>query len=358
MATDSVLEAQIFKNRDDVQAWQVYADHLQSKGDLRGELIALSLKDPAAAETRIEAVKAQLLGEELAGLSEQVYDLEWKNGHLDKACLKGTYDGDASLDDLTKKLLARPCARFIRTLQFGLASYESDNDWSETFAAVAASPQATTLENLLFNDYESEDCEISWTAFGDFSPFWKKVPNLRTLHIRAGEGGELGDVVLPELRSFIRESGGLASAEIERISNATWPKLESLEIWIGQDNYGGDSTPETFATILAGKGLATLKHLGLVNGEYPNDLIEPIAKSPLLKQLKSLDLSKSTFNDEGIDALVKHAAAFKHLARLDLSENFLSDAAIARAKQVLPNVVADGQRGPPDDEYRYSVLGE
>jgi hypothetical protein len=358
MPSAADFEASLFKQRDDVQTWRVYADLLQASGDVRGELISLALKDEAAAQKKIDAIKADLLTPELVKNTDQVYGLKWKYGHLERASLKGLYDGEVSLEDLTRSLLSRPITKFIRTLQFGLASYESDNDWSETFSIVADAEQGKTLEELLFNDYTYEDSEISWTAFGDFSPFWKKVPNLRTLHIRSGEGGELGDIDLPELRMFVRESGGLARAEIAQICKARWPKLEHLEIWFGQDNYGGDSTPDDVADILAGRGLPALKHLGLVNGEFPNDLIEPVAKSAVLPRLTSLSFAKSTLDDAGAETLLKHAAAFKHLKAIDLTENYLSAEAIQRVQAVLPSADTSKQRTDDDPEYRYSVVGE
>jgi hypothetical protein len=50
------------------------------------------------------------------------------------------------------------------------------------------------------------------------------------LHIRSGAGGTLGILGLPNLKTFIRESGGLSEREIESIINAKWPKLDRLGV--------------------------------------------------------------------------------------------------------------------------------
>jgi hypothetical protein len=54
--------------------------------------------------------------------------------------------------------------------------------------AVTDWEHADQIRSLRFNDYTPEDCEISWTAFGDFATAWAKLPNLEVLEIRAGQG--------------------------------------------------------------------------------------------------------------------------------------------------------------------------
>ena len=359
-ASNATLETEVLTARDEAAASSVYADWLQQQGDVRGELASLFLhgKD-ADARAWIAQNPTRLFGDADVALDNELYDLVWRHGFLRGASLKrSSVDSKTDLAKLTRTFLALPVSRLVTALRFGLAGYESDNDWSGTLAAVAASPQARTIRSLRFDDYTYEDCEISWTAFGDFSPHWSAFPMLEELQIRAGEGGTLGDIDLPSLKKFVRVSGGLGADEIASIVNAKWPRLEHLEVWFGHHDYGAAGTLESIVAWFAPGHLPkSLAHLGIVNCEFVGDVLEPLAKSPLLAQLKSLDFSKGTLVDEQCDALLRHADAFQHLAVIDLSENHLNERGAEIARR-LPNAIVDGQRYEDDEDRRYVALGE
>jgi uncharacterized protein (TIGR02996 family) len=360
-ASNPELEARLLTHPDDAQAAAVYADWLQTHGDPRGELAALFQGGKSAeAEAWLAANPDRLFGELDVRLDTEVNDLVWTHGFLRGATLKRlNFDSRTDLAALTRALLALPVARFVTALRFGLASYESDNDWGPTMAAVAASAQAARVRSLRFDDYTYEDCEISWTPFGDFSPYWDRVPALEELHIRSGAGGTLGDVALPSLRTLIRESGGLSAAEITSIMNARLPRLERLDVWTGSSDYGAEATVEHFQPLLEGRLFPTLTHFGLVNSELGPDLLVPLATSPLLRRLRVLDLSKGVLGDEHVAVLVERADAFRHLERLDLSENCFSDERLAaELTSRLPNAVVADQREGETTEDRYVAVGE
>ena len=355
------LEAEVATAREPAAtkaAASVYADWLQTQNDVRGELAALFLggqEDDARAWLANNPTK--LFGDLDVKLHNEVYDLIWEHGFLRGASLKRqSIDSDTVLAELTRTFLALPVARLVTELRFGLAGYENDNDWSDTLAAIAESPQAAHLRSLRFDDYTSEDCEVSWTAFGDFSPYWPKLQALEALSIRSGEGGTLGELALPNLRKFVRISGGLGEAEIRAIFSSVWPKLEHLEVWFGSTNYGAAGKLEHLAPLLDGRVPASLAYLGIVNCEFLPDMIEPLAKSPVVKQLRTLDLSAGVLMDQDVDVLLRHADAFRHLDRLDLSQNLLEE----RADEIyarLPNAKIGDQRDNYDDD-RYVALGE
>ncbi len=337
-------------------AAQVYADWLLGQGDLRGELAA---HGPAF----LEAHASALLGEVDHTLGGELRDLKWSHGFLVGATLKlSHFESTSDLATLTAQFLALPVARFVTELRFGLASFESDNDWTETLAAVANSPRGPAITRLEFDDYTSEDCEISWTPFGDFSPFWSKLPSLEWLHIRSGAGGTLGprqkgDVLhLPNLKTFIRESGGLSEGELQSIINAKWPKLERLDVWFGSDGYGAEGSVELVQPLLDGRGIERVTHLGFVNCEFSSELLVATLQSKVLPKLKVLDFSKGILGDADVDVLLKNADRLKHLERLDLSENLIDD--VERLKTALPNAIVDEQRDDDDGEYRYCAVGE
>lgn len=356
------LEAQVLSAPDSAEQARVFADWLQTQGDARGELAALFQSGrQAQAQEHLLQNADRFFGDLDVKLDNELYDLDWAHGFLRGASLRRrNIDSNTDLGALTKSFLALPIARLVTKLRFGLAGYESDNDWSSTMEAIASSAQASQLKALLFNDYMSEDCEISWTAFGDFSSYWRSLPALEVFHLRSGEGGVLGDIELPSLKKFVRESGGLSREEIDSIVRAKWPRLEWLELWFGSENYGAGGSVEAVQPLLDGKVPATLTHLGLVNAEFTQDLVEPLARSKLLGQLKVLDLSKGTLLDEDVEALLRHAGAFKHLDKLILDENLL-DSRTAELSAALPNVSVEKQRfdeGYTDAENRYAAVGE
>jgi hypothetical protein len=359
-AFNPALEAEVVGAREPAAAKaasSVYADWLQTQGDVRGELASLFLAGQEdEARHWLAANPTKLFGALDVKLDNEVTDLIWEHGFLRGASLKRqSIDSATDLAELTRAFLALPVARVVTELRFGLAGYESDNDWSGTLAAVAASPQAATLRVLRFDDYTYEDSEISWTAFGDFSPHWSAFPALEDLRIRSGEGGTLGTLALPNLRTFVRVSGGLGESEIGEIFAATWPKLQHLEVWFGSKNYGAAGKPEHLAPLFANPP-KSLTHLGIVNCEFLQDVIEPLAKSAVLRQLKTLDLSRGVLTDAEVDLILKHADAFGHLDRIDLSENLIEE----RGGEIysrLPHAKVEGQRDF-DDDRRYAALGE
>jgi hypothetical protein len=360
-AFDPALEAEVAGAQDAASARAastVYADWLQQQGDARGELAGLFLggqEDEARAWLANNPTK--LFGDLDVQLDTEITGLVWEHGFVRGASLKRKdIDSDTDLAELTRAFLALPVARLVTELRFGLAGYESDNDWTSTLAAVAESVQAKQLRVLRFDDYSYEDSEISWTAIGDFSGKWSSFPALEDLRIRSGEGGTLGDLALPNLKRFERVSGGLGEGEVREIFAATWPKLVHLDVWFGRSSYGAGGKPEHLAPLLDGRMAKSLVNLGLVNCEFVQDLIEPLAKSTILRQLKTLDLSKGTLTDADVDLFLKHADAFAHLDYLDLTENLMESRG-AEIHARLPHAAVDGQR-EYDDERRYAALGE
>ncbi|HLL22946.1 MAG TPA: hypothetical protein VK427_12490, partial [Kofleriaceae bacterium] len=286
----------------------------------------------------------------------EVYDLIWEHGFLRGASLKrGSYASRTKLAELTRQFLALPVARLVTELRFGLAGYENDNDWGPTLAVIAQSVQAPRIRVLRFDDYTGDEQEISWTAYGDFSPYWSELPALEDLRIQSGAGGILGRLELPNLRRFVRVSCSLGDDELRAIADARWPQLEHLEVWTGT-RAQNDATAAHFAALLERRAPETLRHLGIVNSEIVGQLVEPLARSPLLRQLRTLDLSKGTLVDEDAPALIAHADAFRHLDRLDLSENMF-DTAGAPIRRALANADVSEQR-VAEGGYRYVALGE
>lgn len=372
-ASNPELEAAIFANLDNTDAYLVYADWLQRQGDPRGELIALQHAAMQASGEEASKLKKQvskyikshqdaLLGDLADALDEEELTVEWHLGFIRVARVgQKDYDSERDIAELVKELIAHPSAKFLSALTIGMAHFDDENDYSDVISALQEALTELgghkTLQDLFIGDFQyPDDTEISWSHLHDISGLYKLLPDLRTLQLRGGSL-ELGDVDLPKLEEFIVQTGGLPLSAVKSICNAKWPKLKRLEVWFGQDNYGGEGGVEDIQPILDGKGLPDLKTLGLCNAEFVDELCKVLPKAKVLPQLERLDLSKGTLSDEGARVLAENAAAFKHLQHINLTENTLTDEGVSLVSKLCDGVSAGNQR-EYDEDYRYSAVGE
>lgn len=356
------LEQQCWASPDDPAPWSVYADWLLEHGDPLGEVAS---NDDATARVMFDDHLREL------GTEPEHVTIERRHGFPRRATIKiAEVDGadPIGLADAARSVRTCSAGRFIDVLRFGLAGYTNHNDWAPTLRALAAAPHPERIRELYFDDYESTDCEISWATMGDLTDLFAPFTNLEVLHLKSGAGGTLGELDLPKLRRLIRESGGLGAAEIDSILNATWPRLEHLELWFGDPNYGGESTVAALHRVFDRARFPRLRHLGIVNCTWVEDAIDALAASRLLPELHSLDLSKGILARRGALLLREHAARFRHLASIDLSANLLLPPEADAIREVLDNVVVVGQREREFDDYeeaeadgetaRYVAVGE
>jgi hypothetical protein len=357
--THPALEAECRAARETPGPWSVYADWLISEGDVIGEIAALAAAGQTGAATR--KIREHMVA--LVGNDDVLPAFEFRHGFVVGATLKITHGQGLDLAEITQQFLAAPLARFVESLRFGLAGFESNNDWAPALRAITESACAPQIRALRFDDYTRDEQEISWTAAGDLSFAWPHLPALELLHVKSG-GGVLGELALPALETFIWESGGTDQAELDAIAKARWPALEHLEVWFGSRSYGAVGTVRSLEAILA-NDLPKLAHLGVVNCEFIDDVIPFLAGSPRLAQLHSLDLSNSVMHRRATELLVQHAPAFRHLASIDLSQNLLEPEHALAIRAVLDNVIIGKQReydfeeGDDEEDYpRYVAVGE
>jgi uncharacterized protein (TIGR02996 family) len=368
---------------DDQSSWLVYADSLQQQGDPRGELIMLcaeNMTDKAKkfVEDHVDALygtaKFLLAEDQFAGRTwkgwrgaEQEYQhlkLEWTTsrfGFIDAITVHGL-DDEGNIPGAIHHLLACSLGRFARALHFQIEDfgYEGQSgtpNWGEVVSAVVGA-HPNHLRALSWN---VGGYQLSWTESGDLRALWAEVPRLEELSIQLGRI-QLGDTFeLPQLRSLEIESGGFAGANVRAIGARSWPMLERMILFLGTDEYGGDTTRQDLAGIVdRPEAFPKLRHLALCNSEIEAEIAAAVAGSPLLPQLLHLDLSKGTMIDREGEVLIRNAAAFAHLESLDLSENFFSPDFTSELATALPNAIVDGQRFDEmdDEDYRFTVIGE
>ena len=272
------------------------------------------------------------------------------------------YDSEIKIFDRMAAFLAEPQVSEVTNLVIGLWDWEGFEVDSRPIveALVAAHDQLPHLQALFLGDIVGEECEISWIQQTDISPLFLAYPQLRYLGVRGGEGLRLGIPTHEHLQTLVIESGGLSAAIVRDLSAAHLLNLEHLELWLGEDNYGGDTTVEDLSIILSGERFSQLRYLGLRDSEMADEIAIALATAPILNQLSTLDLSLGTLTDRGAEALVASPYLPK-LDKLDLHHHYLSEAMMARL-QALPLTVNVEDRQEAEDydgeTWRYIAVSE
>lgn len=354
---DSALATAILSDPDDPAGYLVLADWLQTRGDPRGELIVLQHRDSDEAKELLARHAETFLGR-FATTKPDTFELEWKLGFIRSATIGwelfgGEDDDDPSHAQLAA-FLALPSAQFLQQLSLGPTPHEDELMLDELAGPIedAAPP---CLRELFLGS--TSDWDISGTSTR--MPRSSSLPRLQTLRLRGGSVSLDESIDLPQLRSFTVESGSLRTESLHAIGAARWPELESLEIWFGDPNYGAKGGVTDLAPILDGRGLGKLRHLGLRNCAFADELVEALVASRVLGQLQTLNLSMGNLSDRGVAAMLREAGRFAHLEKLDLDDNALTTAQWPAARALAKTVVYGNEHDPDravprtDERSRY-----
>jgi hypothetical protein len=275
------------------------------------------------------------------------------------------YDTNATawLDKFTL-LMGRPYAREIPALIVGMwgsdgSSVDTDQIEAIVQAIAAHRDQLPRLKGLFIGDIVSEENEISWIHQGDLSPLVNAFPNLEYFTIRGGDRLRLGPMFMPQLKALRIESGGLDAAVVRSVGAGTFPKLESLILWLGTQGYGATATLQDLRDFYQCAGMPKLRYLGLNDSDMADEIAAFIATAPVLARIETLDLSMGTLSDEGALALLT-SPYVRQLKALEIHHHFCSDAMVAKLGQLaLDGVtvnISDQQRD--DRDWRFVAVGE
>lgn len=269
------------------------------------------------------------------------------------------YDEKDTLTDFLARLLDEPGASSIEALVFGL--------WTQDGETFEASPQPTiellvsskerlpNLKALFIGDIISEENEISWIGQTDHSAVWGAFPKLDYFGVRGGNNLRLGRINHQTLSTLVVQAGGLPSIVVREALEANAP-LRHLELWLGDENYGANTSVSDFAPLLEGKLFPQLTTLGLCNCDYADDLAEALATAPIMDRIETLDLSKGTLTDRGARALIA-SGKLARLKKLDITHHYVSPEVVEDLKRAAPVVMADDAQKPDnwDNEEHYYV---
>jgi uncharacterized protein (TIGR02996 family) len=350
---DRALEAAIAADPEDRGAYEVYADWLGERGDPRGEWIhvqlALELRptDAALVVRSSELLRAHEADwtEGITSASSRDPRFVWRRGFIDHVEISGAYQSNDSTF-VWKSVAQLATAIVMRSATIGamITHHGSGADDHSLFEAMRDLPPPPALRELILS---CGDHDISWTQFGDISIANAALANLEVLTIAAGRV-TLGAIDLPKLRKLHVMCGGLPGHVLASIAEARWPALDELDVYLGTQEYSGTCTEDGVRALLRAN-LPAVRGLGIENCEFGDALAGLVARAPIVKQLRRLDLSRGTMGGDGARVLVEHANRFAHLAVLDLTENYLTGAHAREVTAVLPRALIGDQK--TEDEY-------
>ncbi|MER6693312.1 STM4015 family protein [Streptomyces minutiscleroticus] len=260
----------------------------------------------------------------------------------------------------------------VRALVLGAGAYgteDSGDDPEETAERLAAAAgRLTGLRALYLADLTFEEAELSWIVQGDVSPVLAAYPRLEELAVRGSNGGfedEPGLRLTPLRHEHLRvlrfENGGLPREVVQGLVACDLPRLERLDLWLGDEYYGRTTTVADLAPLLAGDALPALRHLGLQNSDVQDEVAAAVATAPVVARLTSLHLGLGTLGDAGAEALLT-GQPLTHLEELDLHHHFLSDPMMRRLREALEpfgvEVDLGEQEKADEDGSRYTAAGE
>jgi hypothetical protein len=230
-------------------------------------------------------------------------------------------------------------------------------------ALTAAADRFPNLRALFVGDIVQEESETSWIEQTDIAPLLAAHPRLERFGVRSGVGLAFVPFRSECLRELRVQSGGLPGSVVRSVAACDLPNLEYLELWLGEEEYGGDATLDDLAPILSGERLPALRHLGVQDAEIQDEVAGAVARAPIVARLESLDLSMGALTDEGAEALLS-GQPLTHLRRLAMHHHYLSDEMMERVRAALPGVEVDldSQEEPDEDPdgslYYYVWVGE
>jgi hypothetical protein len=276
--------------------------------------------------------------------------------------LRISYDDEQSILELLAAFVDDPAAAEAPGIVIGMWSPDAgDADSGPIVASLAAArDKLPNLTAIFLGDIVREENEISWIQQCDVSPLLEAYPRLEHFRVRGGNGLRLGRLRHDALRSLVIESGGLSSATVRDVAAARLPALEHLELWLGEENYGGDATVQDLRPILSGKEFPRLRYLGLRDSAIADEVAGEVANAPVLPQVRVLDLSLGNLSDKGAAALL-NSPRVALLEKLDIHHHYVSEDMVKQLKALGITVEARDPKEADEydgEMYRYIAVAE
>jgi uncharacterized protein (TIGR02996 family) len=321
-----------------------YVEQQPAAGSLREALVAAIRANPDDAASRnafADYLSEQ--GEQLPAAAWRVDGDRWAGG------------GFANL----QSFLADPAVHLVEALVVGCCwgGNYGESSAGVVEALIAARGRLPNFRALFLGDILRRENEISWILHSDITGLLAAFPNLEHFRVRGGGGLVLRALRHDKLRSLVFEASNLSREVVRAVGASKLPALEHLEIWLGTDRYGADTTPADLKGILQGKRLPSLRYLGLRNSEIADDVAVALSKAPVPGRLRVLDLSLGTLTDAGAEALLA-IPALARLEKLDIHHHYVSPELVAQFQALGIEVDASDPQEAEDfgDEELYRFV--
>lgn len=222
---------------------------------------------------------------------------------------------------------------------------------------------ALTFPDSDRGDYVPEDLSrdgSSWSLSVPLARVLAAVPTLHTLVVQCNDIHMVHDNLgakppppfpkMTRLRRLVLRDEALNPAAVSALGASSFPRLESLELWLGRFEYSWDGSARDLVPLLNNPGFGKLRQLVLVS-DLQDALVDVLAESALIAQLESLGLPFGVLGASEALRLRDRWSAFSNLRRLDVRGNAISAAAARALREAAPGVVDLGdQRIRVDEE--------
>ncbi|HPE58998.1 MAG: STM4015 family protein [Thiothrix sp.] len=251
----------------------------------------------------------------------------------------------------------------IDSLVIGLWGEYGDTSRQVVDLLVAHARALPRLQALFIGNISQEESEISWIEQDDISPLYVAFPQLAILKVRGGQGLKLGALQHAGLRTLVIESGGLDRRVLAELVQADLPALRHLELWLGDEGYGNNSTGADLEPLLNAAVCSNLHYLGLRNADNADEVARTVAAVPATGRVQVLDLSLGNLTDAGGEALLAAGqnGHFDGLQLLDLHHHYLSDELMVKLQALPVRIDLKGQLQAErydDETYRMIFVSE
>jgi uncharacterized protein (TIGR02996 family) len=308
---DLAIEAQLRDDPDDLAAHLIYGDWLQTRGDARGQLIALQhAREHARASGAPGSTLAELEGREqelrrrhashlfgpLRGVAKAVV-VRWSRGFIDAAFV-GVGRGRGSLAPLQTlaDLLRLPIA--ARMTSLGLTSALLSRRQLEP--VLCGSEVVACLRELELGDHVAT--AGSARATPSLNRLWSHLRKLHKLILHSDQP-PLHELHSPTLEHLELHMHGLRDSYSRRFVPGRLPRLRTLVLDFANAER---VSPAAFADLLGLPELDGVNELTLrlPNHAVPFALADVLASVPRLATLASLDLSRCVVDERAMQAII------------------------------------------------------
>ncbi len=343
------------------EAFLIYGDWLEASGDPRGELIAVQSRLaqrplPQAERDQLERAELVLtyqhrerllgaLGTTIVHEGAQRYatdllHLSWHLGFVKEArtrsqyTLGGELESDLDVDALLGMLCASPSLRFLRSLSFG--PFE-DQRLETAIEALQGAQLPATLDHLEFlgcDDGAGRLLPHPPQPLTREAVFFARHARLSSLILRDVCFEE--PVNLSRLSKLELSGAIVRQRTVDAMGQSKLPNLRQLTLrgeWLDPA-----AVLDSLMPVLELRVAPKLEVLQLDGASNADQFAEQLARSPLSKRLRDLELLQSDLSDRGAQFL---GGALEALQSVHLQSHLLTPAARRALKTAATRIIID-----------------